>query len=138
MTDSTDTPTAPRRRTITLTGRAPVSIIEYLWPVIASAFDHSYRGPWTPDAYRRAEEAGEIDEYYLHVRRHVADGRTIVYGRLRAGYASDQRDRRGGEILAAGADIAAVIAAIRRVAQACGIPARVAEECIEDLPPEDL
>jgi hypothetical protein len=136
MTMTTDTPTAPRRRTITLTGRAPVSIIEADWPVIASACDISYRGPLEPEEYRLADEAGTIDEYYLHVRRHALDGRVLVYGRLRAGHASGQRDRRGGEILTdASADVPA---AIRRVAHDCGLPASLAEDCIEDLPAEDL
>jgi hypothetical protein len=125
MTMTTDTPTAPRRRTITLTGRAPVSIIEADWPVIASACDISYRGPLEPEEYRLADEAGTIDE-----------GRVLVYGRPRAAHASGQRDRRGGEILTdASADVPA---AIRRVAHDCGLPASLAEDCIEDLPAEDL
>ena len=119
-----------KTRTITLTGRAPVKIVESEWPIIASATSRSAtmrNGTPVPEY--------ETDGYSLHVRQH-ADGRTIVYGVFAAATAwTGSEDHRGGQLLDAGADIAA---AIREVGEECGIPDGVIRECIADLPAEEI
>ncbi len=118
----------PKTRTITLTGRAPVTIREDEWPVIASA-------KYTPGAMRNGTPVPdyETDTHTLRVRQH-ADGRAIVYGVTAASTAwTGTEDWRGGELLPAGEDIAAAIARVgERMLD------RVARECIADLPAEAL
>jgi hypothetical protein len=73
-----------KKRTITLTGRPPVSIEEDNWPVIADACDHEYDGEYDFQSNR--------DSYwYLTVRQHE-DGRTIVYAKYQ--YTSNYRNSR--------------------------------------------
>lgn len=137
MTETT-TPTTPKARTITLTGRRPVKIREDEWPIIASATGDSYSsGDFS--GYQQALSRLECDEYSLRVRQHD-DGRTLVYGVLSAaiaawGQPAGGQDYRGGELLAAGADIPA---AIQRVGEDCHLPDAVIRECIADLPAEEL
>ena len=59
------------KRTITLTGRPPVSIDEDQWPEIARATDDRYDGEFRSQANR-------VTDYSVRVRQH-ADGRAIVY-----------------------------------------------------------
>lgn len=123
--------------TITLSGRAPVTVVKDDWPVIASASDDSYSGD--PGRWHQAKQRGECDMYRITVRQH-ADGRTIVYGVLDAAVAqwgapAGGESYRGGYLLDAGQDAAA---AIHRVADESGIPASVARACIADLPAEEL
>jgi hypothetical protein len=132
------TTTETKTRTITLTDRPPVKIRDDAWPVIAEASGDSYRGG---DYARRnqARHQGEVDKYTLKVRQHE-DGRTLVYGILDAanaawGAPAGGEDHRGGELLEAGADIAA---AIRRVGESCDLPDSIIRECIAALPPEEL
>lgn len=133
------TPTTPtKRRTITLTGRRPVAIVEDDWPTIAVATGDSYDSS-DVGKYHQAVSRGECDRYAIRVRRH-ADGRAIVYAVLDAadkvwGAPAGGEDYRGGELITAGADIAA---AIERVGTLAGIPAAVIRECVADLPPEVL
>jgi hypothetical protein len=126
--------TKTKRRTITLTDRRPVSIVESEWPVIAKATGDSYASA----DYSRHQQAlgrGELDEYAIRVRQH-ADGRAIVYAVFSAASAwTGSQDAKGGELLPTGADLAA---AIRRVGEDCGIPDAVIRECIADLPAENL
>jgi len=61
--------TAPKYRTITLSDRAPVKIVEADWPEIASG--KSWGSQRESQANRR---------WSLRVRQHKSDGRTIVYG----------------------------------------------------------
>lgn len=134
MTDTT----ATKRRTITLTGRRPVTITEEEWPIIAEATGDSYRGS-DYARHHQSSVCGEVDDYSLRVRQH-ADGRTIVYGVLDAAEAAWHapaagESYRGGVMLTAGADIAA---AIRRVGESCRLPAAVIRECIADLPAEEI
>jgi hypothetical protein len=120
--------TRGKTRTITLTGRAPVQIREVEWPEIASATD-------TPGAMRNGTPVPnyETDTYTLRVRQH-ADGRAIVYGVVDAATAwTGTEDWRGGELVAAGDDVAA---AIERVGG--HMPERVIRECIADLPAEEI
>lgn len=132
------TGTAAKTRTITLTGRRPVKIVEDEWPVIASARDDSYAG----SDYGRHQQAlsqGECDRYILRVRQH-ADGRVLVSGVLDAadgawGAPAGGEDRRGGVLITAEANIAA---AIRAVGEDCGLPDSVIRDCIADLPAETI
>ncbi len=132
------TTTTPKKRTITLTGRRPVTIREDQWPTIASVTGDSYRG----SDYGRHQQAlaqGECDEYSVRVRQHE-DGRAIVYAVLRAAIAAWHQPAGGvwhreGELLDAGADLAA---AVRRVGEEAEIPDSLIRECIADLPAEEL
>lgn len=121
--------TTTKKRTITLTDRAPIRIAEDRWPLIASGTGRSrvnYGAP-IPDY--------ETDGYSLRVRQH-ADGRAIVYGVLDASTAwTGTEDRAGGELLAADDDVPA---AIRRVGEYCELPDAIIRECIADLPPLDI
>jgi len=65
--------TTPKKRTITLTGRSPVIIVEADWPMLAQGREEidSRNGTPLPN-YERAL-------WRLCVRQH-ADGRAIVYG----------------------------------------------------------
>lgn len=115
------------KRTITLTGRPPVSIEDEAWPIIAQA---SY---WKGS---------------VRVRQHE-DGRVIVYAVCT--YASQFQNESGyqqkaGELLGVGATTEQITAAIYRVhgtidGDEGGRPLQwklLAEECIADLPAEEL
>lgn len=120
--------------TITLTGRNPVKVTKEQWPVIASAKGDSYASN-DYSRYQQAQSRGEIDQYRLTVRQHQ-DGRAIVYGVFDAATAwTGNEDRRGGELLDAGAGIAA---AISRVGEDVGLPDSVIRQCIADLPAEEI
>lgn len=114
--------TAPKHRTITLTDRPPVKIIDDEWPLIASA--NWYEGEHASQANRSG---------WLKVRQHE-DGRTIVYGAYDSLFPTED-DLRGGEMLTAGSDIAA---AINRVAQSVRSERECAARCIADLPAEEI
>ena len=103
--------------TITLTARAPVTIVKDDWPIIARASDHDGQVESQADRTWR-----------LAVRQHD-DGRAVVYGVHDTNWQSE-RCRRGGEMLAAGEDIPAAIA---RVAATVGAE-EIAAECVSDLP----
>ena len=111
---------------IVLTSRRPVAIDKDNWPVIASAIGHKGTVPCVSN-----------EEWRLSVRQH-ADGRAIVYG-IRyegpGGMPAGYRGWDGGELLPAGADIAA---AIERVGKDAGMPDAYIRECIADLPAEEL
>lgn len=122
-----------KQRTITLTGRPPVKIYEDEWPLVAEAKGDSWRDR-DYSRYEQASRQGELDTYSLRVRQH-ADGRAIVYGMLTGSNWTGTADRRGGKLLAAGADIAS---AIEEVGSDCGLPESVVRECIADLPAEEI
>ena len=69
MSDTTDT---RKRRTITLTDRAPVRIIDEDWPIIAE-------GSWSAHDGQVESEANRTWDLTVRVRQHT-DGRTITYG----------------------------------------------------------
>lgn len=121
-------PALPKTRTITLTDRGPVKIREDQWPEIASASERPgsfVNGTPKPDY--------ETDCYTLRVRQH-ADGRAIVYGVVDASTAwTGTEGWRGGELLEAGADIAAAISRV-----GAGMPPSVVRECVADLPAVEL
>lgn len=104
--------------TITLTGRAPVTIIKEDWPVIASArrWDNQY-------------EFQANRTWKLTVRQHE-DGRAIVYG-VHDTQFQNERCRRGGELLAPGDDIPASIMLVMKTLDFDPV---LADECIADLP----
>jgi len=111
-----------KTRTITITGRRPVKIVESEWPVIAAAKD--YDGQIEFQANR---------SWVVRVRQH-ADGRAIVYGVFESRW-EGERGLRGGELLDADGDI---VGAIRTVSDAIGASDRVARECIANLPAEEI
>lgn len=145
------TDTAPKTRTITLTDRHPVKIIEADWPVLARGDSDS----WTGGDYARYQQAashGEIDDYKLIVRQHE-DGRTLVYGILDAadsawGAPARGESWRGGVLLhphaaESGVNYRAldgheIAAAIREVGESGGLPDAVIRACIAGLPAEEL
>ena len=106
------TTTERRTRTITLTGRAPVKIVEEDWPVIAKADAHAQRRHTS-----------------VRVRRHL-DGRSIVYGTRGGGFVLDLS---AGAIIAAGDQSIALPEAIRAVCADLGAP-ELAQRLIADLP----
>ena len=138
MTTTTEA-TAEAKRTVTLTGRRPVTIVESEWPTIADARDgvEMRNGTPLPD-YERAS-------WLLRVRKH-ADGSAIVYGVAKAPNAGwpdhGASDWRGGELLEAGHSDADMVAAIERVGQSLvedgGAPEDIIHRCIADLPAEAL
>lgn len=129
-TTTTTTTTTTKSRKITLTDRPPVSIREDQWRVIADEVKRPgdfINGTPVPD--------DETDEYSIRVRQHE-DGRAIVYGIVDAATQwTGTDDWSGGELLVAGADIAA---AIRRVGVAGEMPDSVVRNCIARLPAQAL
>jgi len=111
-------------RTITLTHRAPVSISDATWPLIAEG---RYARDDLPEL--------EYDTHTVRVRQH-ADGRAIVYAILVGATSwTGTEDARTGELLAPGADI---VGCIRRVGSDCGLNEQAISACIADLPAEEL
>jgi hypothetical protein len=113
---------APRRRTITLTSRPPVSIDELEWPVIGSA------------RYQDPTSRGQVT-----VRRH-GDGRVLVYARCWG----PGHDHHAGELLVCTPDGEQIVRSIQRVHGSIpdpddGLGWRVlAAQCIASLPVEVL
>lgn len=120
---------SPKSRTITLTGRAPVRIVEADWPVIAKASD------WSGGS---GHECQANQEASVRVRQH-SDGRAIVYGLRDSGPGGMPLGYRGvaaGEVVDAGGDIAA---AITRVVESLGPDwSGLAEDCIANLPAQEI
>jgi len=129
-----------KTRTITLTGRRPVTIDEAEWPLIARASDDDYDGN-DPALHQQASDQGQLDEYSLRVRQH-ADGRTIAYGTYTEGWNSrHDGPTHAGRLLPAdeaGSSNFAIADAIRDVGTVLGVPERLIADCIADLPAERL
>ena len=130
-------------RTITLTGRPPVTIDEDKWPLLASAGDSE------ADSEHRFQ-ANRTSEWSVRVRRHN-DGRAIVYATYK--YSTNWANERDfsakrGVLLPAASDNMAICTAIEEVcddianADHEGDDAArwmtIAAECIADLPAEVL
>lgn len=111
IADTADTVIINTHRVITLTGRAPVRIVERHWPEIAAT-------GWDARDTR----------LWLRIRRHE-DGRAIVYGGSMA-----DRGRRAGEVVEVDGSI---VPAIQRVAAALEADS-LAQRGIAALPPVDL
>jgi hypothetical protein len=139
------------QRTITLTGRPPVTIDEDQWPVVASASVEDHDG-------KVRCQANRTSNWFIKVRQH-ADGRTLVYAGY--DYSSNWEGERGhrarrGVLLPGGpganADDVfqpqAIVEAIREVCQdiaTCehaGTDAdrwrSVRDTCIADMPAEAI
>lgn len=126
-----------KTRIITLTNQRPVKIREDEWPAIAEASGDSFKGD--VGRYEEAIHQGECDKYTLKVRQHK-DGRCIVYGVTLGAIPewkqpAGGKSYRGGELLEKGED---VIEAILRVGKDCRIVDSVIQECIGNMPPEEL
>jgi hypothetical protein len=138
MTASTNRNMA-KRRTITLTQRRPVTIIESEWPVIAEASDNSWTGH-DPEGRREALSKGELNEYTLHVRQH-ADGRHLIYGtftpRRPLGGGSPAPIKRAGYLLDAG-KAALLEVHIQLTGNDLDLPGQIIADCINSLPPTEL
>lgn len=111
--------------TITLTDRAPVKVDKTVWQLIASASDHDNQYEFQANR-----------KWNLFVRQCQTEGddRCIVYGVYTTQFQSES-DRRGGEIVDS---VDEVPAAVKRVAEHLGFDERLADECIADLPAEEL
>jgi hypothetical protein len=134
MTDQTKE-TAPKYRTITLTGRPPVRISQDDWPVIA-------RSDWRAWDNQYECQADRTWTAHVRVRQHT-DGRTIVYATYdytTAWQGEDGASSHAGMLLPTGADIPAAIAQVVR--DLAHLPEeRVRDliaECVADLPAENL
>lgn len=120
---------------IVLSERAPVTITEKDWPVIAKAdaFGNASGGP-------ALVQAQANQEWFIKVREH-RDGRRLVYGvnlRGNGGMPLGWKGSSGGFLLSGERDMqAATVRAIRRVA---GIINNdyLADETIAELPPEEI
>lgn len=129
MTDTTTTKT----RTITLTGRPPVTIREDQWPDLAYAsYEHGVD--------RHTNQWDRRREAFVRVRQH-ADGRAIVYARYdytTRWQGEHDETRRAGVLLPIGATTEQIIAAIHQVWASLDVDPggdeRIVQECIADLP----
>jgi hypothetical protein len=113
---------------ITMSERRPLSIDPEAWPIIAESRWYNGEHEFQANTIRQVK-----------VREHE-DGRRIVYGFQDAGgggQAIGTRNPAGGFLLHAGAPPDETIRAIRRVAGIIDDDA-LGEECIADLPAEDL
>jgi hypothetical protein len=114
--------------TITMSDSAPLRIVNEDWPRIADASGHDGQ-----------VQSQANHEWYIRVREHQ-DGRRIVYGSYDSGNGGVHigfRPRKAGYLVPAGADGQDTIRAIRRVAGVIDMP-ELADECIADLPAQDL
>lgn len=133
-----------KTRTITLTGRRPVKIVEDEWPQIADGTEKD----WDNTYEFQANRTWKAD---IRVRQHT-DGRSIVYGHFDYDTAFQGKSGflcRAGELLDAGDDVAI---AIDRVAQeliqaaedspcaekAAQMIRGAMRECIASLEPETI
>lgn len=116
--------TTEHELTITLTGRPPVRIRSEAWPIIARA---SEGGPVA------AQVRSLVGSWRITVRQNVS-GSAIVSAVFLSALANE-RDRRGGQLVPPGGDIAK---AILETAAAMNFPRELAERCIADLPAEVL
>lgn len=127
-------------RTITLTGRPPVTISNDNWPLIASASDKDFDNQYEFQANR-------ISKWFIGARQHE-DGRAIVYATY--SYSSNWQGARDyaakhGVIVDKDGDICRAIESVAddMAAAECNGDdgARwktLAAECIADMPAEEL
>ena len=118
---------------IVLTARVPVEIDSVVWKLIGHA--DGALGDYGPGMTPRPDH--ESAAWSMSVREH-ADGRVIVYAVAERDASEWGRPcpcHDGGEIIEAGADLAA---AISRVAIECCVPSKTARNCLASLPAEVL
>jgi hypothetical protein len=126
-----------KRIQITMSERRPLRIDSDKWPLIASV-----------DWHDGAVECQANHKWTIRVREHVSeggdsDGRRIVYGWVRAGNGGvpvGWRGVEGGFLIEANGgkpDDSETIRAIRCVGEIIG-DAKMADECIADLPSEEV
>lgn len=108
--------------TITLTDARPVTIVKADWPVVASAKD------WDNQYESQANRT-----WKLFVRQHE-DGRAIVYGVYDTSWGGED-SRRAGALVPADGDI---IGAIKSVGEYLDFDRNLVDQCIADLPAEEL
>lgn len=136
--ETIETTEEKKRRTITLTGRPPVRIVEEYWPILADASYHDYDNQHEFQAFRHWRG-------FVRVRGHE-DGRKIVYSKCwHTTQHQGERDTKqsAGELLDPSDD---VVEAIKRVHAQLdwelggrGSEGKLlADECIADLPAEDI
>lgn len=125
------------KRTITLTGRPPVTVDEATWPLIASAKDHVYDGQYDFQSFRHSR-------WFIGVRQH-SDGRAIVYATYSYEYAGrDGLEAKAGrlcesdEVVSTIGEVADSITEFDHNEDEARQWFRLAAECIADLPAEDL
>lgn len=114
-----------KKLTITLTDRRPVTVDTDVWPIVAKAKD------WDNQHEFQANRT-----WALTVRQCQKDGddRCVVYGAYDTNW-QNESGRRGGEIVDSLDDVPA---AVKRVAEYLGFEERLADECIADLPVDEL
>jgi hypothetical protein len=121
-----------KQRTITLTDRPPVRIVEEAWPLVAQS-------DWAAGESATATEA----RAQVRVRRHE-DGRVLVYGTYRCKGEWRGMTARAGFLLLGGQDTAHAIRGTTKALSAYeDLPEgwvpdwqRLADECIASLPAE--
>lgn len=131
--------------TIPLTSRRPVTIDEADWPVIAQADGDDFPG-LDPARHVQASTQGELNEYRIEVRQYThpvdgPDGRVIICGTYTEGWHSaHEGNNYAGELITRPlADpLGGVEHAIARVGGTLGVPAQLIDDCIADLPAEQL
>jgi hypothetical protein len=112
-------PKAERTRTVTLTDRPPVRILEVDWPIIA-------RAATAPDGATRG----------VYARRH-ADGRVLVYAAAEPLDAT-RAPLRAGYLLDPPVTGSQIVGALRRAGAEVALPPPVIATAIASLPPEPL
>ena len=124
-----------KTRIVTLTGRAPVEIVEADWPIVARACSDTGNDYLSQSDHSQADRASLLTRYYLMARRH-ADGRALVYAVVEGPGGT----LRHGDLLAAihspGAPALAI--ALRVVGERARVPESTIQTAIASLPPEPL
>lgn len=125
-----DTPA--KTRTVTLTGRRPVTIIDAEWPVIASASWSHECGQYGQNGHASAT---------LRVRQH-ADGRALVNLVTNMVCQCNYEERSGGALLPSGRMLETAIRDVAKVLRQDMIDEQeienLAQECCADLPAERI
>lgn len=116
------TPKAERTRTITLSDRPPVRILEAEWPMIARAA--------TPAGTSQVATRG------VYARRH-ADGRVLVYA-VAGLLDPDGQPRRAGYLLDRPITGPQIAQALRQAGAEVGLPLDLIAAAVGSLPPEPL
>jgi hypothetical protein len=115
-----------KKRTITLTGRRPVTIVDDNWPTIAKADWHN-GGEFSCNSNR---------SYSIRVRQHE-DGRVIVYATFTSSWAGEC-NRREGRLLDSEDQTTDIVSVIKDVCEDIGAPDQLVSDCIANLPSEEL